>query len=382
MAAVLEFGSEDLLPESQKIPYHGTQAQRNATKATISRQPFSTELKPGLRATAVCVGGQGVVYRAGSSNLPIKMLVGKAVHSDLRGYDALAIVEWDVLVTVATDRLFFRELYHAAFHGNEKVLDTSSLAERTAIYYNSTDPASAEYAELTCGGGESHNGGESGITARSLSGSIAAPTTSSQTSKDLLDATGGACADFEAGENYPGSSWALDDCAEVWANFALSVPPWARADMQRIKPRGLPGGAAWREIAAALREAGSPCLVATTPTGDGVGSSAMRHLASWIFSEQMGCDWTTPNFGHPAVEQGNGTVEYCHKAATREEVLGIKSKEERHSTMRCTTANWLSYFQFDVPSVPLPEDETWRLVRLKVWMSQPTSATQSYVVDH
>lgn len=159
-----------------------------------------------------------------------------------------------------------------------------------------------------------------------------------------------ACVDFGPG-GHPGSSWTLEDCIEVWENFALTVPNGLQ--------KRLPHVDLWRETSAELRQAGSPCLVAPNPTSDGAGSSTIRHLAAWIYSEQMGCDWVTPDWGKKQVGGGNGTaVMYCHRTATTEEMDLSKPAEELQSMRRCSVIDWLSYFQFDVPSVSLPESGT------------------------
>lgn len=166
-----------------------------------------------------------------------------------------------------------------------------------------------------------------------------------------------ACADFAMDEN-AGSSWALGDCMNVWENFSLSLPPWMH--------RRFPLMDVWKDTASDLRQANKPCLVAPTAPLDGVGSCTIRHLASWIFSKQMGCDWVTPDWGKKPATQGNGTVVYCHRAATTEEMENSKSREEQQAMRRCSIVNWLSYFQFDVPSVALPEDEKLKFVEVYI----------------
>lgn len=169
-----------------------------------------------------------------------------------------------------------------------------------------------------------------------------------------------ACVDFAPG---PGSSpvsssWTLDDCTEVWRRFAVAMP--------NLFQNRLPHVDLWRETTAELRRAGSPCLVASNPNFDGAGSVTIRHLAAWIYSEQMGCDWVTPDWGGRKVAMGNGTmaVAYCHRVATKQEMvtkqemLLTKSADELLEENRCLVIDWLSYFQFGVPSVSLPETGT------------------------
>ena len=93
-----------------------------------------------------------------------------------------------------------------------------------------------------------------------------------------------ACSDLRTGK-YPGSAWTFDDCVDVWERYARTVPPGLQ--------RRLPHVDKWKQAASELRRVGSPCLVASDPTSDGAGSSTVRHIATWIFAEEMGCDWVS-----------------------------------------------------------------------------------------
>lgn len=164
--------------------------------------------------------------------------------------------------------------------------------------------------------------------------------------RNLLGQAEEACADFAPGR-YPASSWTLHACIDVWTRFTRTVP-------NGLQQR-LPAVDMWRETALDLRRVGSPCLVASGPTPDGAGSSTIRHLATWIFSEEMGCDWVTPDWGRQRVNGGNGTVMYCHRTTTTQEVDGPNTKAEIQAARRCSVLDWLAYFQFNVPSVSQPE---------------------------
>eukprot|EP00903_Cladosiphon_okamuranus_P009984 g9470.t1 len=105
-------------------------------------------------------------YPKGPSVMFYKMFLDADVRSQLSEFDALAIVEWDVLV--ATDRSF-EELYHAAFRVNEEFWVKGSNLEGTNLHssaevsemwrvlghingnaiYNNNDPAFVEYIEYT-----------------------------------------------------------------------------------------------------------------------------------------------------------------------------------------------------------------------------------------
>lgn len=170
-----------------------------------------------------------------------------------------------------------------------------------------------------------------------------------------------ACVDFASG-GYPGSSWTLPDCLTVWEEFIRSAPDGLRRRLSHVD--------VWRETAEELRRAGKPCLVASDPTSDGAGSSTIRHFATWIYAEQMGCDWVTPDWGKKRVDQGNSSsagspVIYCHRTATTTELDLTKPPEQIKAMQRCTVIDWLSYFQFGVPSVPWPHDQTLWVIQVR-----------------
>lgn len=166
-----------------------------------------------------------------------------------------------------------------------------------------------------------------------------------------------ACVDFRRGQ-YPGSAWTIDDCIDVWQRFAQTVPPGLQGR--------LPHADTWRRTASELRQVGSPCLVAADPTSDGAGSSTIRHIATWIFAKDMGCDWVTPDWGKTPVVGGNGTVMYCHRTATNLEMDMSKPIEELQALRRCSVINWLAYFQFDIPSVNLPEPGAVKFIKARI----------------
>ncbi|CAM9250414.1 unnamed protein product, partial [Hapterophycus canaliculatus] len=180
-----------------------------------------------------------------------------------------------------------------------------------------------------------------------------------------------ACVDFASG-GFPGSAWTLPDCLMVWEEFISSAPEGLRRRLSHVD--------VWRETAEELRRAGSPCLVASDPTLDGAGSSTIRHFATWIYAEQMGCDWVTPDWGKKRVDQGNGTagspVIYCHRTATTMELDSSKPPEEMKAMQRCTVIDWLSYFQFGEPSVPWPHEEVLRVVQPTLRNSDALFAVQ------
>ncbi|CAB1103554.1 unnamed protein product [Ectocarpus sp. CCAP 1310/34] len=106
------------------------------------------------------------VYPRGPSVMFYKMFLDERIRSNFSEYDALAILEWDVLV--ATDRSF-EELYHAAFRVNEEFWVKGSNLEGTNFHsssmmsdmwhvlghingnaiYNNKDQAFVEYVDYT-----------------------------------------------------------------------------------------------------------------------------------------------------------------------------------------------------------------------------------------
>ena len=166
-----------------------------------------------------------------------------------------------------------------------------------------------------------------------------------------------ACKDFSTGE-HSDLAWTLDDCNEVWTQFVDTISPERRQRMGLVE--------VWRDTASRLREQGTPCLAASTPTADGVGSSTIRLLASWIFAEEMGCDWVTPDWGREHVDGENGTeyIWYCHFVET----LGERRKEDTKKVQdgaHCSVVDWLGYFQFAVASVSLPVDGRSKIIPVR-----------------
>lgn len=171
-----------------------------------------------------------------------------------------------------------------------------------------------------------------------------------------------ACSDYVAGP-HAGSVWTLEDCIEVWSQFQTSVPEVFRSRVPDVDT--------WDGTGLQLREAGSPCMVKATFDPDGAGSTTMRNFATWIFAEELGCDWATPIWTGKGTSQGNGTTLYCHWTATLEEANLARQDLAKNgaalrATNRCSIIDWLSYFQFNVPSVPGPGQGTIKVIEVGV----------------
>ena len=157
-----------------------------------------------------------------------------------------------------------------------------------------------------------------------------------------------ACKDFSEQDKPSGSAWTLADCTEVWTQFTDTVPAGLRERLRYADD--------WIETAKELRRKGSPCLASSSAVGDGVGSTTIRIMASWILAEEMGCDWVTPNWGRKHTSVGNGAVLYCHRSMDRGRLgLAHRQPSALMERVHCSVVDWLDYFQFGVPSVNLPE---------------------------
>lgn len=146
-----------------------------------------------------------------------------------------------------------------------------------------------------------------------------------------------ACAEFHA--TMPiGSGWRLSDCMSVWTSWAGTL-----ADGQF---QGYPDRELFNETALTLRQRGIPCLMKSVRYPDGVGSSTVRHLATWMFAKEMGCEWQMPDLP-PGGLDDTGTILYCHKTVTRAELRRMKRMGDvDYHQQPCALTNWMQYFRF------------------------------------
>ncbi|CAM9391985.1 unnamed protein product, partial [Scytosiphon promiscuus] len=161
----------------------------------------------------------------------------------------------------------------------------------------------------------------------------------------------GVCDDFTAGR-YPDLAWTLEDCLDIWAEFEVSLG----------RSHHYPEVDLWKDTALELRQRGSPCLLGSIPGGDGVGSTAIRHVATWIFAEEMGCDWLTPEWGKNKGADADGSIKYCHAIVPLEERRSPANTSGVPGMARCTVVNWLSYFQFGKSSASWPSGGSVRVI--------------------
>lgn len=155
-----------------------------------------------------------------------------------------------------------------------------------------------------------------------------------------------ACEDF-AGNDIERPSWSLADCQGVWAQWSSVLP---QHTLLGYMDRRL-----LQQTAEHLRREGLQCFVQLPQVGDGVGSSAIRSIITWMFAEEIGCNWAIPDWGRRRTD-AQGRSKYCHAVTTINERANMTVEERRQAEGEtCIYVNWLQYFGFDRHSVPLPE---------------------------
>ena len=163
-----------------------------------------------------------------------------------------------------------------------------------------------------------------------------------------------ACEEFLPDPDTPAASWGLVDCIDVWKAWSGTI----NQDLHR----GYPDVEILRDLSGKLRQKGTPCIVREDKTLDGTGSSAIRHIASWLYSKEVGCDWITPDFNQgdvAALANAENLDEldtlYCHRT---EYVFKFNASRPLlgggTEARRCATVSWLHFFQMNLVSVPPP----------------------------
>lgn len=111
-----------------------------------------------------------------------------------------------------------------------------------------------------------------------------------------------------------------------------------------------------RDIADEMRLRGNPCVVATLKTFDGVGSSVTRHIASWLYAAEVGCDWVHPDFNQGNVskilDEKNTPSLYCHVVQRPPGFDPRAPLESITAPRHCSRVSWILYFNFYKASVP------------------------------
>lgn len=134
------------------------------------------------------------------------------------------------------------------------------------------------------------------------------------------------------------TGWVQEDCINVW-NMWISAAH--KHQFYDFRYREI-----FNETATELQQRGSPCLTESYVFADGVGSSTLRHLATWMFSEEMGCDWIKPRLPNNGAAD-DGTALYCH--STDSDVnykIRVGEVTNYPSGTPCLMTNWMVYFRY------------------------------------
>lgn len=162
-----------------------------------------------------------------------------------------------------------------------------------------------------------------------------------------------ACADFDPDPDGPPVSWGLLECMEVWGKWGGTIKDELHISYPDPEVLG--------ELSDVLRRRGSPCIVRGDRTLDGTGSSLVRHLAGWLYSKEVGCDWIAPDFNqgdvaalfNPESLDGADTL-YCHRTEYVFKFNASKPLSEGTEARRCSTVSWLHYFHLTQHSILPP----------------------------
>lgn len=142
-----------------------------------------------------------------------------------------------------------------------------------------------------------------------------------------------------------GRGWVHADCMNVWTLWTNTV---GAKDFHHHRPRQV-----FNVTATELRQRGFPCVVTSVAYEDGAGSSTVRYLATWMFAEEMGCDWVKPEL--PASRIGNeGASLYCHSTTPGVNHMVVAGELTQYPpNTPCLLTNWLEYFRFNEHGVSM-----------------------------
>ena len=183
-----------------------------------------------------------------------------------------------------------------------------------------------------------------------------------------------ACEDFDGDRlTADTQSWAWDDCIEVWEAWSHTIYTGTRGGVVLTEhhdtlDRGYPDRDVFQSLSTALRRQGTPCLVKGKVSYDGVGSSAIRHLSSWLYAKEMGCDWIAPDFNQGDVTElldGGETALYCHRTEFVFKFNATAPLTEGKEKRRCVNVAWLHFFRMNHHSVRPPATGVTRVI--EVW---------------
>lgn len=149
-----------------------------------------------------------------------------------------------------------------------------------------------------------------------------------------------ACQEFQS-DSVIGSGWLLEDCIDVWTSWA---PTLGEGKLLKTDDRQF-----FWAVGNRLRQLGTPCLVSPPETKDGAGSRSMRHLATMVYAQDMGCDYLLPE-GYQTGSNVNGSM-YCHAVQYNRNQDLIKDEN-----FRCAAVDWIEYFGFSDHMATFPDD--------------------------
>lgn len=125
-------------------------------------------------------------------------------------------------------------------------------------------------------------------------------------------------------------------CTDVWSTWKITAYDNQFDDL------------GYREIfnqtATELRQQGWPLMAESYAFSDGLGSTTLRHLVTWMFAEEMGCDWIKPRLLEKQ-KSDDGTDLYCHSTVAKlNHEIRVGPLSDYPSDTPCLVTNWPVYF--------------------------------------
>lgn len=185
---------------------------------------------------------------------------------------------------------------------------------------------------------------------------------------DVLELGESVCSHYTDSDSLSPSSWRKGDCLDVWCEWESRIGMLYMKTLTKVLKIA-------REVCQELKRVGPECYVQMIPAHDGVGSSTVRGIATWILADEIGGHWVAPDWRGRDVDQ-NGTHRYCHFRSTEEEREGLtRAQIEALGLETCFLVNWQQYFNFDLNSVsaPLTNDPATREVVVSHLVKQSNS---------
>lgn len=182
-----------------------------------------------------------------------------------------------------------------------------------------------------------------------------------------------ACEDFGGRLSIDTQSWALEDCIKVWEAWIPTIYSGARKGIlphshDDILHHGYPDREVFQPISTLLRSQGTPCMVKGMESYDGVGSSTIRHISSWLYAKELGCDWISPDFNQGDVSHLSDPARpkglYCHRTEWVYKFNASAPMELGKERRRCAQVTWLNFFRLNRHSILPPDAGITRVVQV------------------